>query len=277
MTMLLVGFDSAWTPSNSGALVAVLRLDDGAFLELGAPRIADYREAEAIIAGWQAEHAPAATLVLLDQPTIVTNAAGQRTVEHVVSSAVSRRYGGMQPANTGRLAMFGRDAPLWPFLTRFGGAADPLQPVTDTCVFETYPVLLMIALGWTLPDVRAAGRLPKYNPQRKKTFSVSDWRHVCGRLSTAFRERSLVGICQWLDDARRKSSPRKSDQDGLDACLCLLVALHVAERKECLMVGDRQTGYIVVPSGDALRAELEARCRETGREPRDWVRGFRMD
>lgn len=43
-----------------------------------------------------------------------------------------------------------------------------------------------------------------------------------------------------------------------------------------LLVGDRQTGYIVVPNGDALRAELETRCRETGREPSQRVRVFRM-
>ena len=41
MTTLLVGFDSAWTRTNSGALVGVLRLDDGTFDELGPPRIVD--------------------------------------------------------------------------------------------------------------------------------------------------------------------------------------------------------------------------------------------
>ena len=29
MTTLLVGFDSAWTPTNSGAIIGVLRSDDG--------------------------------------------------------------------------------------------------------------------------------------------------------------------------------------------------------------------------------------------------------
>ena len=30
----------------------------------------------------------------------------------------------------------------WPFLARFGGPANPLGPIADTCVFETYPVPL---------------------------------------------------------------------------------------------------------------------------------------
>ena len=276
MTTLLVGFDSAWTLTNSGALIGVLHHDDGTFQELGPSRMARYDEAEAVILQWQAEQTPTATIVLLDQPTIVNNAAGQRPVENIVASPVSRRYGGMQPANTAKEEMFGKDALMWPFLTRFGGPADPLEPVAGTRVFETYPVLAMIALGWTLPDSRTTGRLPKYNPERRKTFSTSDWQHVCGLLSEAFRERGLTGIVRWIDGATANSSPRKSDQDRLDACLCLLVALYLAERKDCLMVGDRQTGYIVVPNGDALRSELETRCRETSREPSQWVRVFRM-
>ena len=249
MTTLLVGFDSAWTATNSGALVGAVRLNDGTFRGLGSPQVVDYREAEVVILKWQAEQVPTATIVLLDQPTIVRNAAGQRPVENIVGSSVSLRYGGMQPANTAREEMFGKEAPVWPFLTRFGGPADPLEPIADTRVFETYPVLTMIALGWMLPDSRPAGRLPKYNPDRKKTFSTPDWQYVCGLAYGAFRERGLMEIAGWIATAAQKTSPRKSDQDGLDACLCLLVAFHLAERKDCLMVGDMQTGYIVVPYG----------------------------
>ena len=276
MTTLLVGFDSAWTRIHSGALVGVLRLDDGTFDELGPPRIVNYSEAQGVILQWQADQLPTSTIVLLDQPTIVENPTGQRTVENIVGSAVSRRRGGMQPANTSREEMFGRDAPIWPFLTRFGGPADPLEPVADTRVFETYPVLAMIALLWTLPDVRPAGRLPKYNPKRRQTFSISDWKHVCKKTSGEFSERRLVEIVRWIEDATRKTSPRKSDQDGLDACLCLLVALYLAEQQDCLMVGDRQTGYIVVPYGAELYAELDARCNKTDRVPSEWVRAFRL-
>src|SRR5258706_12725323 len=118
-----------------------------------------------------------ATIVFVDQPTIVKNGTGQRPVEQLVGSSVGRRYGGMQPANTGKKEMFGERAPVWEFLNRFGGPGDPRTPATDTRVFETYPVLTMIALGWTLADKRPAGRLPKYNP-KGKAFSIADWNHV---------------------------------------------------------------------------------------------------
>jgi len=275
MTTLLVGFDSAWTPTNSGAIVGVLRADDGTFQELGSPQVVNYREAERTILEWQGQHAPAATIVLLDQPTIVRNADGQRPVENLVGSSVSPRYGGMQPASTAREDMFGKAAPVWPFLTRFGGPADPLAAVAGTRIFETYPVLVMIALGWTLPDSRPAGRLPKYNPGRR-TFSNSDWRHVCQLARAAVSERGLSGLVRWLDAAAETTAPRKSDQDGLDACICLLAALHLVEWKDCLMVGELHTGYIVVPYGEGLHDELERRCKKTGRAPAEWVRSFRL-
>jgi predicted RNase H-like nuclease len=279
-TTLLIGFDSAWTAKNSGGLVGVLRSDNGTISELGPPRIVNYTQAQEAILDWQAELTPSATIVLLDQPTIVTNPGGQRPVENIVGSAVSRRYGGMQPANRSKKEMFGTEAPVWKFLKRFGGAANPLGPVAGTLVIETYPVLAMIALNWTQPDLspqgRPAGRVPKYNSDRNKTFSPSDWQYVCGQASVAISGRGLKEIVQWLDGFALKAPLHKCDQDGLDACICLLVALHLAEGKDCLMVGDLQTGYIVVPDNVELSNELATRCNKTDRVPSEWVRTFRL-
>jgi hypothetical protein len=75
----------------------------------------------------------------------------------------------MQPANTSRLEMFGSSAPIWRFLEQYGGPGDPINTEKEIEVIETYPVLAVIALGWTLSDdKRPAGRLPKYNPERKR-------------------------------------------------------------------------------------------------------------
>ncbi len=277
MSRLLVGFDSAWTPGNAGALVAVLRRTDGTYEELSDPQTVTFPMAAERIAAWQALHAPTSTLVLLDQPTIVPNATGQRPVENLVGAPVSLRYGGVQPASRSRVEMFGDGAPLWPFLERFGGAANPQRLIDGTLVIETYPVLALAALGWTREDrQRATGRLPKYNPQRRKTFAVDDWRFVCERLVAALSERGLVRATAWVQRAADISSPRKADQDALDACLCLLVALHLAEGSECLMVGELETGYMVVPYGAGLHAELDQRCRKTSRGPERWVRSFRL-
>ena len=45
MTTLLLGFDSAWTPNKSGAIVGVLRMADGGLHELGPPMVVNYAEA----------------------------------------------------------------------------------------------------------------------------------------------------------------------------------------------------------------------------------------
>jgi predicted RNase H-like nuclease len=238
---LLVGFDSAWTAAKSGALAGVLRFADGTFQELGSPQAANFSQAQDILLEWQASLAPESTFVFLDQPTVVANLTGQRPVENLVGSAVSRRLGGMQPANRSREEMFGAEAPIWPFLTQFGGPANPIEPALGTNVFETYPVLAIIALLWTLPHTCAVGRLPKYNPERRTTFSMADWRRVCGLLTCALKSRGLTELSRWTDEIGRKPSPAKRDQDSVDACLCLLVALHFIEGKRCLMIGNLQT------------------------------------
>jgi predicted RNase H-like nuclease len=277
MTTLLVGFDSAWTRMNVGAIVGAVLHDDGNITELGLPRLVQYENAAEIIRQWQATHNASSTLVLLDQPTIVVNEIGQRPVEQIVCPSVSRRRGGMQPGNRGREDMFGAAAPVWEFLAGFGGAADPFGEAPSTRVLETYPVLTIIALGWTLPDAtRLAGRLPKYNPERRKTFAIADWAHVCRATSTKLAADGAAELASWAEAAATNPKPTKSDQDRLDACICLVSALHLAKRRDSLFVGCCSTGYIVVPDSELLRNELEQRCVELGREAASWVRVFRL-
>jgi predicted RNase H-like nuclease len=173
--------------------------------------------------------------------------------------------------------MFGDNAPVWHFLNRFDGPLNPLDGQSLSGVIETYPVLAMIALGWTLPDParRVAGRLPKYNPAKKSKFSIQDWRHVCASASREFAKRGLTEIVKWFRDVSQKPRPDKKDQDGVDACICLIAAFYLIEGEECLMVGDQRTGYIVVPHDARLRSELEERCRRTGRIPTEWVQDVR--
>ena len=277
MTTLLVGFDSAWTRTKVRAIVGAVLRDHGTITELGPPRLVRYGDAAEIIRLWQTTHLASSTLVLLDQPTLVVNEGGQRPVEQIVCPSVSRRRGGMQPANTRRREMFGATAPVWEFLAKFGGAANPFGDITSTSVFETYPVLTMIALGWTLPDVqRPAGRLPKYNPERRKTFAVADWAHVCRATSAKLASEGALGLAGWAETAASNPKPAKSDQDRLDACICLVTALHLAKGRDALFVGCCTTGYIVVPDSAVLRSELLNRCVELGREAASWVRVFRL-
>lgn len=275
MSTLLVGFDSAWTAGNQGALVGAIRRNDGSVQPLGSPFAANFNAAEQTITAWQTGHSLERTLVLIDQPTIVTNATGQRPVENIVASPVSRRFGGMQPANTGRRGMFDNGAPIWSFLNRFGGPANFLSCSRPTEVFETYPVLTIIARGWILPHTqRSTGRLPKYNPIRRSTFRTDDWRYLCGELSLAFRNLGVAVIADWIDSIQHIPKPRKTDQDCLDACLCLLVAMDMAEGETCLLIGEQKTGYIVTTASELVVNEFAERCIETERNPTGWIHRF---
>lgn len=276
-SQLLVGFDSAWTRGNSGALVGAIRRPCGEWSELGTPEVADFQVAAKLIQQWKTEKEPDSVVVMLDQPTIVRNKSGQRPVENLVAGPVSRAYGGVQPANLGRSEMFGKGAPIWEFLKEFGGPADLLLPPRSAWVIETYPALALLSLGWALPDPDRGLRLPKYNPARRKTFRIEDWAHVCELLRADLWSAGLLGIADWLGALAQSTRPRKSDQDGIDACLCLAVGIRLIEGGRCLVVGDNQSGYILVPWSQALSQQVEVRCKATGRSSDEWVRALSVD
>ena len=274
MRTLIVGFDSAWTRTKKGALVAASNTAGNRFSAIGEPEAANFDRAELMILDWQEHIQPDRTLILVDQPLVVRNEIGQRPVENLMGSPVSRRFGGVQPASLKKRDMFGPAAPVRAFLHTFSGPTDPLEPKGNIHIFETYPVLALIAKGWTLECERPGGRLPKYNPGRKKTFSLDDWKYVCRKVSRELEDRHLDTLVTWVQRVSAKEGPSKEDQDKLDACLCLLVALWMLEEPGALMVGTMATGYVVVPQGVDLQAELEERCRLTQRDPSEWLRPF---
>ena len=61
-------------------------------------------------------------------------------------------------------------------------------------------------------------------------------------------------------------NPRKSDQDRLDAVICLLIAIRwrLSPREQSVMIGDMTQGYIVAPVTDETRRRLKARADLTG-------------
>lgn len=287
---LVIGFDSAWSGNNSGAIVGVLKQGNGSYEPLGDPLPVNFDEATTQINEWKNKHHPATTLILIDQPIIVENKTGQRPVENIAGSPVGKRYGGVQPANRGKVNMFGEGAPIWNFLHDHHACIDPTkftQSQPATWVIETYPVLTLIALNWLLdddhPNPRKTGRLPKYNPANIN-FMLDDWKFVCGKTANAFMQIRLRHLAKWIKAAKDNlfrvhatREERKQLQDGLDACLCLLVGLHLIEGLECLMVGNMKSGYMVVPYEKPLYQELEDLCNETNRKPSsDWLRQFKI-
>lgn len=286
ITTLIIGFDSAWSDNNRGAIVGVLRKQDGTYLSLGEPLAVNFGEATQQIKEWQDKCCPTTTLILIDQPAIVKNSTGQRDVENIVSSPVSRRYGAVQPSNRSKLDMFGDGAPIWEFTAKFGDPCDPTKLLRHhlpaVCVIETYPVLTLIAMNWILSNHRPSGRLPKYNPDRG-TFNLDDWRFVCNNASDVFAQIGLPHLVKWIGAARdnplsTSRRERKQLQDRLDACICLIVGLRLISGEDCMFVGNMESGYMVIPyeSERTLYQELEKRCAKTGRPDVGWLHKFKI-
>lgn len=207
----------------------------------------------------------APTLIALDQPTIVNNDAGMRPVEKVAASVVSWMGGGVQPANRGR-PYFGPKAPVSRFLTELSAVEDPEAArvaVRGRYLIEVFPALALASLGEGF-----FGRLkgPRYNPARRGTFRIEDWHAV---VNAAHREAARFGcepLVGWLERLASRPAPVKSDQDQLDAALCLLIAIRwrLAPRFESTMLGDLGSGYIVAPVFEPVLARLREEARRRG-------------
>ena len=277
MKKLLIGFDSAWTRHKKGALAGAITTQDGCQKFVLRPTTVDFPEARKIINGLIQKHAPHQTVIFLDQPHIVANTSGARPVERIVTSLVSRRHGGMQTASTDqperKRIMFGKEAPVWEFLRAFGGPANPFVKADNPIlVFETYPVLYLIANGWVIPDQRPGGKLPKYNPERRKTFRLQDWQFLCRKATQLAQILGSEDLSRWFADAQRVKKPLKRDQDRLDAMLCLLQAIEWEYSESFLVIGNMESGYILTKSHADMLDELRVRCDELEKtaQRRNW-------
>lgn len=161
--------------------------------------------------------------------------------------------------------MFGDGAPIWRFLDGVGGIQDPMaarQAEAGRYVMEVFPALALPAL---IPEIWLRGRSAKYNPAAR-LFEPTDWALVCSGIESF---AGIVGAEGAADYARRlgdMSSPKKADQDRLDALTCLMIALawRMRPAHETMVIGDGQTGYIVTPVSDVTREVLQTAAAKRG-------------
>jgi predicted RNase H-like nuclease len=258
-----VGFDSAWTdnPKARGAICAV-GIEKGHLARFNAPQLVSFDEALTFIQETRSE--TGATLIALDQPTVVPNLIGMRPVERVAGSLISWLGGGVQPSNRGRQGMFCDASPIWRFLTALGAEESPEQARTATnglYLMEVFPALALASL-----DNGFFGRMsaPKYNPDRKKTFVMADWVRVAEAAARGAHMLGCKELAEWCRTAGRTAQPRKADQDKLDSALCVLIALHwrLRAREASLLLGDLTTGYMVLPASREVREYLTTPARK---------------
>ena len=292
MNEAFVGFDSAWSSQNKGAICyAIYRKD--VLIEVGFPQSASFTEAAGIIGELQAKCAD--VLIAIDQPLIVPNRSGPRPVDRVAKSFMGKLGSGAQSAarsgNGNQTAMFGDAAPVWNFISDIGSCtysgengnacnrivdyadAKTLNGQTHTHLVEVYPALALPALESRFIDPRhRVGDSHKerrwaarYDP-RGKHFCTHDWRLVCETVSRCANNVGLPSLSHWVNERGNRwespNKPKKSDQDKIDAVLCLAIAFQWRRLSNTVsVIGDLEAGYILIPTSDdtvkLLRESIE--------------------
>jgi predicted RNase H-like nuclease len=251
----VVGFDSAWTdnPAKPGAICA-LQFSDGRPSAWFPPELASFGKAAQLIASdkWQSD----LLLVALDQPIAVPNQSGSRPVDKVAGSLISWSGGGVQPANRGKLAMFGDGAPIWQFLASLDLIQAPELARTASegrFVIEVFPALALLALG---EHFFGRNLRPQYNPERR-TFKLSDWQRVVETVQTEAQSLGCRQVADWLSSVPL-DRVRKHDQDKVDAVICLLVGLkwRFGCRQDSAFIGCENLGHMVTPVRQHMKERL---------------------
>ena len=262
-TTVIIGLDSAWADKASGAVCALVVDADGT----GGFKPSEVVSFDQALAFIEAESSLCNTcLIAVDQPTIVPNETGCRPVDRVAASVISFIGGGVQPANRSRRGIFDDDAPFWRFKTRLGAKEDP-EPSriaeSGRFIMEVYPALALVTFNNTF-----FGRLrgPKYNPANKRKFRLEDWIAVVETVRRYAQHAGITGIQEWANEILRIPSPRKCDQDRLDAVICALVGYQwrTAPRDKSLMIGDLASGYMIAPSCSGTRERLKKAATNHG-------------
>lgn len=255
---IIFGFDSAWTdaPRAPGAICAIT-FDECGQAGFHEPRLVSFAEALNFIESHRRGFA--VSLVAIDQPTIVPNGSGSRPVDKVAASLVSFVGGGVQPANRSKIGMFCDNAPIWSFLSELNAREAPIEARTARNGHFSIEVFPALALPSLSDQFAQRLRAPKYNPQNRGKFRLSDWQSVASLIRATAEDLGIQGLSDWVEGARAIVQPRKSDQDKLDATLCALIGLawRVGTVSSSAMFGDLTCGYMVTPVSDATRSRLE--------------------
>ena len=256
-----MGFDSAWAGKTPGG-IAWATFANGHLENCWEPRLARFDDAAEKIETLRTEHDY--VLVAVDQPTVVPNQTGQRPVDGVARALIGKLGSGVQPANRSKASMFGPSAPIWRFIDRLGARQDPAAARAATeglYLLEVFPALALPALQ---PEILTRRKAAFYNPVRRKTFTLSDWRLVGDAVRQSADKWGLARLSEWAGRQTDLTAPSKQDQDRLDSAICLLVALEwrQAPRDSVAVFGDAHTGYMVTPVSPETREVLRSAADE---------------
>ncbi|MEM9538665.1 MAG: DUF429 domain-containing protein [Cyanobacteria bacterium P01_E01_bin.42] len=237
--MRFLGIDLGWKSGASG--LCCLELRDRALVLLDCRRRESIEEIFAWVEEWSSDR-PA--LVAVDAPTLIPNATGSRVPDRLTHKHFGRYHAGCYPANLGlpfadRTVSFG----LGLEERRFQHAPAIAPQVPGRYQIEVFPHPAIVHLfGLERILKYKKGRLSDRKPELEKLY------RYLGELRD--RVPALRDRISWPDNfAQLKTREFKDLEDRLDSLVCAYVGAYWwywGDEKN-LVLGDRTTGYIVVP------------------------------
>ncbi|HXI14537.1 MAG TPA: DUF429 domain-containing protein [Thermoanaerobaculia bacterium] len=242
-----IGIDLAWQSDKNHTGIVVARGDDsGAIADVASEGIASL---EAIVAFVQ-EHATANTVIAIDAPLVIRNATGQRPCETEISRRFGARHADAHSTNLGKYP----DAPPCRLIEMLESAGFSHEPRPHTSgvrdgrwAFEVYPHPALVNLFQLDRIIRY--KKGSISERRQGLVRLRNYLSALRRFDPPMSQaRELTSrLCH--DPTQAKGAMLKRYEDLLDAYFCTYLALHYwhfgVERNE--MIGDVETGYIVVP------------------------------
>ncbi len=240
--MRFLGIDLGWRSQPSGVCCLEVCGIELHLRELGR---LDHREQ---ILQWVDATAPSPTpaLIAIDAPTIITNAQGMRPCDRLCHQYFGKYDAGAYPANLASPFVHHTLALAEALLARgFDHGADLMPQTMGRWQIEVFPHPATIHL-FALP------RILKY-----KKGKLSDRQGQLAVLARLMVEKLPIAnpeplqiIQQHLHRGKVTGKMLKAYEDQLDSVLCAFVAYHWWRwgKAKNLVLGDRETGFIVVPT-----------------------------
>lgn len=235
--MKCLGIDLGWSTNPSG--LCCLKLENGVLT------LRDLRRESSIdeVLSWVDQHALDSAIVAVDAPTIIPNQTGMRLPDRLAHRHFGRYHAGCYPANLG-LSFADRTVGLGLSLESRGFEHAPSIEAQRPGRYqiEVFPHPAMVHLfGLNQILKYKKGTIAQRRPELEKLRQF-----ILERLPQIEPNLKL----ETLPEIPNKGADLKAVEDQFDSLICAYVAAYWwywgAEKN--LVLGDRASGYIVVPS-----------------------------
>ena len=242
--MKFIGIDLGWRSQPSG--LCCLEWRDGKLHLQNLERL----EAIADVLAWVDHWAPndTAAMVAVDAPTLIPNATGMRLPDRLTHKHFGRYHAGCYPANLG-LPFAERTVAFGLSLEARGFAHAPVLTAQQAGRYqiEVFPHPAIVHLF----ELNQILKYKKGKVAERRLELLKLRQHIVQDLPQRKPALNLpASTHQPIPDIPIKGVDLKAIEDQLDALICAYVAAHWwywgLERN--LVLGDRETGYIVVPT-----------------------------